>query len=264
MEKIDEIKSNSQLLKESEIKSTDEIKENPVCLSILEGVKEIPLLTLGNFSSIIGKAKSRKTFLLTLFLGCMAGVGSLQHKFKKNLTGKVVLFDTEQSSWYVQKVVKRVEKLAENNKLFTAYGLRPFAPHKRVELIEEYLYTNKGIKFVAIDGIRDLVRNINSEEEATEIVHRFMKWTYELNIHIITVIHMNKVDMSARGHIGTEVQNKSESVISVIKEIGEDYLSKVEHKFARGLDFDDFSFEIIGGLPQAILKKEHEPKEIPF
>lgn len=263
MEEIKTIKSNSQLLQESEIKSTDEIKEDPVCLSIIEGAKEIPLFTLGNFSSIIGKAKSRKTFLLTLFLGCMAGLGTLQGKFRKNSTGKVILFDTEQSSWYVQKVVKRVEKLAENNKLFTAYGLRPFAPQKRIELIEDCLYNTEGIKFVAIDGIRDLVRNINSEEEATEIVSKFMKWTHELNIHIITVIHMNKADMSARGHIGTEVQNKSEAVLSVSKDVVEDIFSIVEHKFAKGLDFEDFCFSIEGGLPEVSLK-EHEKETSPF
>ena len=125
MEKVDKIKSNQELLKESRIRSSDEIKENPVCMSILEGVKEIPLLTLSNFSAIIGPAKSRKTFLLTSILGCMSGLGILQSKLKKNLTGKVVLFDTEQSAFHVQKVIKRVEKLAENDKLFSVYGLRP-------------------------------------------------------------------------------------------------------------------------------------------
>jgi len=260
MAKEEQIKSNQELLKESQIRSTDEIKENPVCLSIIEGVKEIPLLTLSNFSAIIGPAKSRKTFLLTLILGCMSGLGTLQYKLKKNLTGKVVLFDTEQSAFHVQKVVKRVEKLAENDKLFYTYGLRPFAPQKRIELIEEYLYTNKGIKFVAIDGIRDLVRNINSEEEATDISSKLMKWTYELNLHIVTVIHMNKGDRSARGHIGSEIQNKSETVVSVTKDSEDKNQSNVKHDFARGMDFEDFSFNIIGGLPEVNIKESEEIK----
>jgi len=262
VEKIKEIKSNQELLNESQIRSTDEIKEDPVCLSIIQGVKEIPVLTLSNFSAIIGPAKSRKTFFLTLILGCMSGLGTLQYKLKKNLTGKVVLFDTEQSAYHVQKVVKRVEKLAENDKLFSTYRLRPFAPHKRVELIEEYLYTTKGIKFVAIDGIRDLVRNINSEEEATDISSKLMKWTNDLNIHIIVVIHMNKGDRSARGHIGTEIQNKSETVISITKDSEEDNCSNVKHEFARGMDFEDFSFSIIGGLPEINVKDEE--KIIPY
>ena len=70
--------------------------------------------------------------------------------------------------------------------------------------------------------------------------------------------------MSARGHIGTEVQNKSESVISVSKEVSEEYYSKVEHKFARGLDFEDFSFSVEGGLPQVLIKDEHKPKNASF
>ena len=233
-------------------------------MSILEGVKEIPLLTLSNFSARIGPAKSRKTFLLTLILGCMSGLGILQGKLKKNLTGKVVLFDTEQSAFHVQKVIKRVEKLAENDKLFSVYGLRPFAPSKRIELIEEYLYTNEGIKFVAIDGIRDLVRNINSEEEATDIASKLMKWTYDLNLHIITVIHMNKGDKSARGHIGSEIQNKSETVISVTKDITDREISNVKHEFARGMDFEDFRFTIIGGLPEVSENDRDEKKDEPF
>ena len=194
----------------------------------------------------------------------MSGLGILQSKLKKNLTGKVVLFDTEQSAFHVQKVIKRVEKLAENDKLFSVYGLRPFAPSKRIELIEEYLYTNEGIKFVAIDGIRDLVRNINSEEEATDIASKLMKWTYDLNLHIITVIHMNKGDKSARGHIGSEIQNKSETVISVTKDITDKTISNVKHEFARGMDFEDFTFTITGGLPDISEKDKDEKKDEPF
>lgn len=261
MEQVNKIKSNPELLKESEVKATDEIKEDPTCLSILQGIKEIPLLTLGNFSAIIGPAKSRKTFFLSLLLSTLSGIGILQSKFKKNLSGRVILFDTEQSKFHVQKFVKRIIRMSENDKLFSAYSLRPFAPQRRIELIEEQIYNTKNLKVIAIDGVRDLVRNINSEEEATEVVSKLMRWTHDLNIHIITIIHMNKADQSARGHIGTEIQNKSETVISVTKDIGLPDSSDVEHKFARGLDFEKFSFNINGGLPEINEKDEEEKKE---
>ncbi len=41
-----------------------------------------------------------------------------------------------------------------------------------------------------------------------------MKWTELHNIHICTVIHENYGSAKARGHIGTELANKAETVNS--------------------------------------------------
>jgi hypothetical protein len=40
-----------------------------------------------------------------------------------------------------------------------------------------------------------------------------MQWTGEKNIRIQTVLHLNKGDDNARGHIGTELNNKAESLL---------------------------------------------------
>mgnify|MGYP007001916110 CR=1 FL=1 len=45
-----------------------------------------------------------------------------------------------------------------------------------------------------------------------------MGWSETKGIHIFTVLHENKIDNNVRGHIGTELQNKSETVISVRKQ----------------------------------------------
>lgn len=37
------------------------------------------------------------------------------------------------------------------------------------------------------------------------------------NIHIHTVLHLNKSDDNTRGHIGTELNNKAETVMKIIK-----------------------------------------------
>ena len=67
--------------------------------------------------------------------------------------------------------------------------------------------------FVVIDGIRDLVYDINSPSEATCVISKLMQWTDEYQIHLHTILHQNKSDENARGHIGTEINNKAETVI---------------------------------------------------
>jgi hypothetical protein len=66
----------------------------------------------------------------------------------------------------------------------------------------------------------------------------------ELNISIVTVLHQNKSDTNARGHIGTELMNKSETVISVTKSEQDKEISIVEPVACRNIDFEPFGFEI--------------------
>ncbi len=48
-----------------------------------------------------------------------------------------------------------------------------------------------------IDGIRDLLTDINSPDQATEITDFLMKWAERFNIHIIVILHQNKTDTHA-------------------------------------------------------------------
>lgn len=68
-----------------------------------------------------------------------------------------------------------------------------------------------------IDGIRDFVYDINSPSEATKIITMLMQWTDERQIHIHAILHQNKGDENTRGHIGTELNNKAETVLLVEK-----------------------------------------------
>ena len=75
-----------------------------------------------------------------------------------------------------------------------------------------------------------------------------MKWSGDINCHICSVLHENKTDTSLRGHLGTELQNKAETVISVSKS-GNDV--KIIPKFTRNEEFDGFYFKInADGLPE--------------
>lgn len=255
-----------EVLRKSRVTLTEDLKEPPVCLEIISNSDNSTLATLGNFSAVIGKAKSKKTFLITMALAAAIKNDSLLEKFRANLPetqNTVLLFDTEQSKYHVQKVVRRICNLSELNEPpnFHCYGLRPFTTDERIELIKNAIFSLEGIGMVVIDGIRDLVKDINSPEEATKVVSLLMKWSEEKNIHIVVVLHQNKGDNNARGHLGTEVVNKAETVISVTKDTQDPLISIVEAEYCREKDFPPFAFRIDhNGLPY-ILNEWTQTKE---
>jgi len=210
----------------------------------------------GNDFMIIGKAKSRKTFLMILLLSASIMKAIFLNHIKGCLNEPqtvVLFFDTEQSRYHVQKTVKRICKLIgiEVPANFYAYGLRKFHPDKRLELIEHAIYQNDKIGVVGIDGIKDLISSINDEEQATMISSKLLKWTEERNIHLACVLHQNKGDINARGHLGSELVNKAETVLSVTISEENSEISIVKADYCRDKEPDSFAFEIdLDGLPQ--------------
>lgn len=95
-----------------------------------------------------------------------------------------------------------------------------------------------------------MVSSINDEAEATLIASKLLKWTEERNIHIVTVLHQNKGDNNARGHLGSELVNKAETVLSITKAESDNEISIVEPQQCRNKEPEVFSFEIDdSGIP---------------
>jgi hypothetical protein len=240
-----------------EVKSTDDIKADTVYLEMVKGKEWITLLTAGNISMIIGKAKSRKTFLLSLLASIFLSGRMMFGKFRATLPPNqqnVVYFDTEQSTYHISKMVKRICKLAgiAEPTNFKCFALRSWSTAERLKVIEEYIYTHDDLSVVIIDGVRDLITAINDEGESNKIKDLLMKWSYERNIHIISVLHQNKNDVNARGHVGSELTNKAETVLSVTKDKKQD-ISIVSSEYSRGVDIDDFAFTVNKeGLPELV------------
>ena len=236
------------------------IPKPEACLSILQGAKETIIATLGECSLIIGKAKSKKTFSLIMFFHAIVANQTTRNNFKGNLPeGKTraIFFDTEQGEYHVQKFDKRVCNLLSitDPPNFESYPLRKFTPEERLAIINQVIEDTPDLGFVAIDGIRDLVNSINDEEEATRIASHLLKWTEERKIHIVTVLHQNKGDNNARGHVGTELVNKAETVLSVTRDTDDNELSIVTAEYCREQDPEPFAFRINEhGLPEIDLE----------
>lgn len=223
----------------------EELRPPPIAWEISDRI----LGTLGNFSLIIGKAKSRKSFFVNLAVSCAISKDKILNRFKSHLPShknEVLYFDTEQGKYHVQLALKRICKQTRIDEPanLKVYGLRSLKPKERLELIEFAINKNSNVGFVIIDGIKDLVTSINSEEEATSIASDLLKWTEEKNIHIVCVLHQNKSDANARGHIGTELVNKAETVLSVTKAEADKEISVVEAVQTRNIEPEPFAFII--------------------
>ena len=241
------------LIEQTRVTFEDTISEPDNVIAIIEDDGERRFATAGNFTLIKGKQKSKKTTLMAMFI---AGYfGAFSNKIKGyNIEGSAcVWFDTEQDRFDVRRHMDTIERLCYRQPNINVHALRSLSHDRRLALIEGVLESDNKIRLVIIDGIRDLVTSINDEEQATHITSLLMKWTEIYNLHIITVLHQNKSDLNARGHVGTELENKAETVISVAKDNANPTVSVVSSEYSRGREFNGFAFSVdVTGLPSLL------------
>ena len=113
---------------------------------------------------------------------------------------------------------------------------------------------------VIIDGIRDFIHDINSPGESTDVISKFMQWTDDRQIHIHTVLHQNKNDEHARGHVGTELNNKAETVMQIEPDKDDKSISVVEAIHSRDREFEPFAFRVNDdSLPELV--ESYQPQK---
>ena len=211
-----------------------------------------PIMTAGEFSAIVAQSKAKKSFLKSAFLGCYIG-GKANNLFPNIRTHRVnddciLDFDTEQGKYYTQRNFRRVQEISGGNyENYYGYATRHLKSVDRLMLIDyclrnqETLYKTK-VKLVSIDGIADLVENTNDLVMSKEASDYILKWTYEYNIHITTVIHKSGLTGKPLGHLGTYVLKKAESVIEL--NVNADFSVTVTNPYSRGYRFEDFTFDV--------------------
>lgn len=228
-----------------EIKVTDQF-DKPQGL-IYQGERLI--LSRGNIATITGKAKAGKGCTC---IGIMAALEDECLTLTLDESIKRILYiDTEQANYHAQNIIKRVYRLCEwdlslPRDELTLLALRPKTAKERFSITEMAIQHYKP-DLVFVDGVRDLLNDFNSIDESSEVVNSLMKWSHDYNCGIVNVIHVNKNDRNARGHCGTELINKSESVLDVVNNDG---IITVTAPYSRNIPPDDFSFKIVCGLPQ--------------
>ena len=192
-------------------------------------INNISLFTKKSISLIIAKAKAGKTTVTAWVMAQVLGARK-----------RVLWIDTEQGAYYgswTQMLILKICGLITSD-LLSYYDLKIYNPTERIKIIEAIL-SSAYFDIVVIDGVRDLVFDINSPEESTNISTHLMKWADLNNTHVLSILHQNKGDGNARGHLGAELVNKSETVVRVSQnEYGE---MIVEPEYTRGKPFEAFA-----------------------
>jgi len=234
-------------LSKGAIRASDEITVPPKILF----VGDCTIATFGNFSASTGKAKSKKTFNISAMVAA-AVTNSTVLNYRACLPeGKrtILYFDTEQSKYHCHSVLERIYKLSglslqKDDPRLMFWGLREYTPKLRIAVIDYALRKYEGVGLVIIDGLRDLMYDINNGKEATDVMTVLMAWTSVYDLHIHTVLHLNKNDNNPRGHIGTELENKAETVLIISKNIQNNSISEVRPMHMRDKEFTTFAFHI--------------------
>jgi hypothetical protein len=215
--------------------------DEPPPLIYIDGV---PVMVPGNHTLLVGKKKSRKTLLIVHL------IAEYLKKHPKD-ANSILLFDTEQGKSHVFKIREKIHQITG---LFVPiFYLRGMSPAERRDFIRDTVqYWPDRLKITVIDGIRDLMSNINDPDETTDVLVWLEKLTLQHNLAILEVLHLNKTDNNARGHIGSELLNKAYMTIEVeLDEKSGQSVAKCES--SRDKPFEMFSFwHDKNGLPEII------------
>ncbi len=219
----------------------------------------IALATFGNLSVITAPPKTMKTFFVSLLASTFLSGSTIYSGKIKGHRGKghLIHIDTEQGQWHASKVFKRpldMDSSINQNK-YHAFALRSVGFVERLQFIEYYLSENiTEPSLVIIDGIADLIADVNNIEQSNKLVSNLMRISAQKNCHIINVIHQNYGSQKlGTGHLGSALEKKAETVIQLeANTVNKDWVT-VKCGRSRGYCFETFSFEVNNnGLPQVV------------
>ncbi len=243
----------------------------------------MPCFYRGELTACCGKAKSGKTLFLSILMACTMRVASAQEevgadgdKHAQILTLervsetplRVVWIDTEQSKQSTQDIeINRIMPLAGlsdiNDSQFYAFNLRGMGYETRRQLIQVAI-TKVKPDLVIIDGIKDLVPDINDAVQATMLLEQLMALAQINNCCIVNVLHQNKsdADNKMRGSIGTELTNKAFEVFQC-EYIEDSDTFKVKHALSRKHRIRKKMFYRLDndGLPQQCDDAYEQPRD---
>lgn len=209
----------------------------------------VPIGTYGNFSFIQAPPKTNKTFFVSLLSAAYLKGESEYTGIMKGQRGDkdLIHFDTEQGSFHSQRVFRRVLDMieVEDSPNYKTFALRTFSYKDRLAFIDYYLNQNKDtIGMVIIDGIADLISDVNNLEESNMLVQHLMTWSANINCHIVVVIHSNFGTDKPTGHLGSFLEKKTETQIQLERNTVNEGHITVKCKRSRNFGFDSFSFKV--------------------
>ena len=234
------------MLNDAKIDNHTELKPYKILLGEHRDGRDIEILSSGNMSLMIGKAKAGKTYGAMVL--CKLMIKPFQQYFSQIDKG-IVLFDTEQKSQHSKRFYRRLSQMlggVDSIEKLSLYCLRGYSKEERRKFIKWYIekYTPD---IAIIDNVRDIMNNFNDIDQSDELLTMLSILSENTETHIMSTIHVNKGDNNARGHIGAELTQKAESVF--LLNVDADKKREITPAYTRNEEFTPIQFKIEHGLP---------------
>jgi hypothetical protein len=195
--------------------------------------------TAGNLTSISAQAKVGKSAFVGAAISAVI-CAELGVTDRDNLglsadhpKGRHLLhFDTEQSHFDADRLMRtalRRSGVEIPPDLVASFGLAEFSAadlQASLEMQMEELANAGGVYAVIIDGVADLVLDVNDPAECNRLIAKLHALAIRYNCSIICVVHENPSPTSSkmRGHLGSQLERKCESNLRLnkVKDKGND------------------------------------------
>jgi len=178
-----------------------------------------PIAARGNLTMLSGEDKSGKSHVLAAMIraisegGTHLGIESVE-------CGKVLYLDCEQAAEDFDDLLRTQGNGAETAP--DAYCLTGINPAQCRADLNAILEKTPGLSAVLLDGFADLIDDVNDAEQSCGLVAELMALAERHNVAVIGVLHLNPGSESkTRGHLGSQLERKSRTVLSISKS-GED------------------------------------------
>lgn len=236
-----------------------------------------PCFPRGDLTTITGPAKSGKTFLVSMLMACCVNRRVLEFERICEEPLRVVLLDTEQSRMTTKRILTdRVSKMigltdpnqsstlnAFPDEQFYVLNARSLTPKERVDMLRLAIETYKP-DIVIVDGIADLMDDINNGPDATTLMQQLLGMAAAHNCNITTIIHLNRSGerLNLRGWIGTVMVQKSYEVLNCEK-VFKTQIFSADLTFSRRFHLERTLYYEIDqeGLPFATAKPDTQPRD---
>ena len=223
-----------------------------------------PILPRGELVAFTGKAKTGKTFILSIIMACCARQEVLAFRRSSANPIHVLWIDTEQSLQSTKEILTdRIVPLVDMedfpDALYDIINIRLESWEERLKLVLGAIGWYRP-DLVILDGIADEVANVNDPVESKMAVEKLLKAATIGKCCIACVIHENKssMDSSLRGWLGTVLTDKAFEVYSTFKDAN--CVFSLEQRLTRKHDIADKLYFTVDehGLPQQV----GEPKKV--
>jgi len=253
---------------------------------------DVPCCPRGELVAFTGKAKSGKTFVMSMMMAAASAAEALAFHRTTFEPLQVLWIDTEQSDQSTQDILRnrlipmvvssppklggvrgglneRTDSLVQTTPpagtppdsggesfpegLYDIFNVRTESWQERMPLLMAAIDLCRP-DLVILDGMRDLVDDINNGQLAHDVTERLMRVAQQARCCIVCVIHQNKAaeDRTLRGSIGTELTNKAFEVYECEKLPDRTFV--LTQKLTRKYDITDSLYFTVDdrGLPHQV------------